>query len=219
MTTVIRFLCAAGLFVAPGLVLSCGSSNDEVPDPFAGVFRDGTYTRFDDGKNYEVLFGVSPGRYVLFVDGAEQRRGTHTTATTTDGDPALGLVDEGDFPARCPQDQQLSAYIWKFKDNKLSLDAFEEKCDQRKKELESGDWLYQGPPPTSTAAPRSHSGSLGDERRADTQRVQDLVAPLGILFGERPHETEAARNHHVAVRRSKIRLQTAVAVASRAAAQ
>jgi len=150
MATAIRTLSAAGFFIALGAVLSCGSSKDEEPDPFAGIFREGIYTRFDDGKNYEVRFGVSPGRYILLVDGAEQRRGTHTTATTIEGDPALGIVDEGEFPARCPEDQQLGAYTWKIKDNKLSLNPFEEKCDQRKTELESDDWLYQGPAPTST---------------------------------------------------------------------
>ena len=147
MATVTRFLSTAGLFLLLGAVLSCGSSNDGVRDPFAGNFRDGVYTRFDDGKNYEVRFGVSPGRYILLVDGAEQRRGTHTVATTIEGDPALGITDEGEFPARCPEDQQLAAYTWKFKDNKLSLDASEDKCGQRKKELESDDWLYQGPVP------------------------------------------------------------------------
>lgn len=153
MAFAIRLLSAAALFIVSGAVISCGSSNNEEPDPFAGIFRDGAYTRFDDGKNYEVRFGVSPGRFTLLVDGAEQRRGTHTTVTTIEGDPALGIVDEGDFPARCPEDQQLGAYTWKIKDNKLSLDPFEEKCDQRKKDLDSDDWLYQGPAPTSTPIP------------------------------------------------------------------
>ena len=156
METVIRFASAAALFITLAAVLSCGGSDgspDETPDPFAGVFLDGIYTRFDNERNYEVRFGVTSGRYVLLVDGAEQRRGTHTTVTTNEGDPALGLVDEGEFPARCPEDQLLGAYTWKFNDNKLTLDAFEEQCDQRKDELESDEWLYQGPNPTASPVP------------------------------------------------------------------
>jgi hypothetical protein len=147
----LRSLFTAALFVSLIAVLSCGS-DDEPPDPLGGIFQEGVYTRFDGEKNYEVRFGVAIGRFVLLVDGVEQRRGTHTIATTIEGDPALGILDEGAFPARCPEDQQLSAYVWKLKDNKLSLDPFEEPCEQRKSELDSDDWLYQGPAPTSTPA-------------------------------------------------------------------
>jgi hypothetical protein len=154
MAAAIRSLSATALFIALGAVLACGGdSKDEETDPFARTFREGIYTRFDDGKNYEIRFGVSVGRYVLLVDGVEQRRGTHTLVSTAEGDPALGLIDEGEFPAKCPEDQLLGAYTWKFKDNTLTLDAFEEKCDERKKELESDKWLYAGPAPTETPAP------------------------------------------------------------------
>jgi hypothetical protein len=143
-------LVTTALLVGLVSVLSCGDSDDGSPDPLGGIFQEGVYTRFDGEKNYEIRFGVSIGRFVLLVDGVEQRRGTHTLATTKDGDPALGIIDDGQFPARCPEDQQLSAYVWEIKDNKLSLDPFEEPCEQRKSELDSDDWLYQGPAPTST---------------------------------------------------------------------
>ena len=49
-----------------------------------------------------------------------------------------------------PRINSLAGIPWKLNDNKLSLNAFEDPCDQRKKELDSDDWLYQGPAPTST---------------------------------------------------------------------
>ena len=150
MQKVIAYLTLAALCAACGLVLSCGGSDDEsTSDPFSRTFFDGIYTRTKDGAEQEVRYGTSVGGYRLTVDGEEQRRGSYTRVTTGAGKPALAFIDDGEFPGKCELDQEPGVYLWNFKDNKLTLDAESEKCDQRKDEL-SGDWDYQGSLPSVT---------------------------------------------------------------------
>lgn len=131
------------------VMVACGGSGDggATPDPFAGLFREGIYTRTDGDKTYEIKFGVSLGSYVL-LGAAEERRGSYTLVTTPGGDRAFAFIDDPEFAAKCSLDQEPGIYVWEFKDDKLSLDQFDEKCDERREELNSKDWRYQGPLPS-----------------------------------------------------------------------
>ena len=44
---------------------------------------------------------------------------------------------------------------------------------------------------------------------ADSERGIDLLAALGVLFGESPDEADAAADHHVAVRCSEVGVECA----------
>jgi hypothetical protein len=152
-----KWLITALVLLSVTVSLACGSDDNASPDPFARTFRDGTYTRTRDGKVYKIAFGVSIGRYVLTVDGAEQRRGTYTQgfAPGEDGqavgtETRMAMIDEGEFEGKCAPDQEPGAYRWQFKNNKLTLESIDDECERRKGELESRDWLYEGPLPTAT---------------------------------------------------------------------
>jgi hypothetical protein len=152
------------LFIAL-LLASCGGGSGAgggaTPDPFADIFREGIYTREDNGDSYEIRFGVQIGIYSLTVNGEERRRGSFTLGYAPDpvGQADLtrkrvAMVDRPESPTMCAPEQEPGGYEWDFDDNKLKLTALEEECEQRKDDLDSDDWLYQGPLPT-TPAPMS----------------------------------------------------------------
>jgi hypothetical protein len=157
MPTQVSWTIVVALVAASAVLVSCGGSDadsEATPDPLEGAFREGIYTRTEEGKSYEIRFGVEIGRYVLLTDGVETRRGTHTLATTTEeGAPALAFIDEGEFEGVCTGEQALGVYLWEFEDNKLSMKTHTEECEQRRIELESDDWAYQGSLPTATPPP------------------------------------------------------------------
>jgi len=141
--------------VAATISMSCGGSDEpEVsPDPLSTVFRDGIYTRTKDGKAYEIIYGIGIGRYSLTIDGVEQRRGSYTHVTTPEGDKAIAYIDDGEFAAKCDLSEEPGVYLWQREGDKTPLDVYDEKCDQRKDELE-GEWNYMAPLPSMTPIQR-----------------------------------------------------------------
>jgi hypothetical protein len=137
------------------LVVSCGGSDEgePSPDPLSTVFRDGIYTRTKDGKQYEIIYGIGIGRYSLEIDGVEQRRGSYTHVTTPEGDKAIAYIDDGEFPAKCDLSEEPGVYFWERDGDRTPLDVYEEKCDQRKDDLE-GEWIYTAPLPSFTPIQR-----------------------------------------------------------------
>jgi hypothetical protein len=153
----------ASLLVPVLFLTSCNGGSDggngATPDPFEGFFREGIYIREKDGDNYEIRFGVAGGIYSLSVNGEERRRGSFTPGfappppgqTPDPSQTRMAMIDRPESPVKCANDQEPGTYEWDFDDNKLKLEVFAEECEERKQDLESGDWEYQGPLPTTPA--------------------------------------------------------------------
>jgi len=137
------------------VTVACGSDDETPDDPFPGVFRAGLYSRTEDGTTYELNFGAL-GRFTLKADGADHRAGTYTFVGTSLGEinNAFAFIDESEAPEECAEEDEPGVYRWLFNagDNTLSLNVFDETCDDRKDELESDEWLKQ-PDPSPTPAP------------------------------------------------------------------
>jgi hypothetical protein len=155
-------LLTASLLITLLFLTSCDggsdSGNGATPDPFEGFFREGVYIREKDGDNYEIRFGVLLGIYSLTVNGEEQRRGSYTLGyapgpggMADTSQKRLAMIDRPESPSACSPEQEPGGYEWDFDDNKLKLEALTEECEERKQDLESGDWEYQGPLPTTPA--------------------------------------------------------------------
>lgn len=154
MNATSRRLLPALILGIIAIALACGSDNEPSADPFPGVFRAGLYSRTDGGTTYELNFG-DIGRYTLKADGADHRAGSYTFVGTKFGEinTAFAFIDER-APVECAEEDEPGVYRWsfKFEDNTLSLDVFDESCGDRKNELESEEWLKQ-PDPSPTPAP------------------------------------------------------------------
>jgi len=154
MKAIARRLLPALVLGFIAITVACGSDAETPADPFPGVFRAGLYSRTEDGTTYELNFG-GIGRFTLKADGADHRAGSYTFVGTSFEviNDAFAFIDES-APVECAEEDEPGVYKWSFNagDNTLSLDVFDETCDDRKDELESDEWLKQ-PDPTPTPAP------------------------------------------------------------------
>ncbi|HEV8575326.1 MAG TPA: hypothetical protein VGR43_11535 [Dehalococcoidia bacterium] len=155
MKAVSRLLLPAVTLGVIAFAAACGSGDKTPDDQFAGFFRPGVYTRTDGDKTYEINLGGA-GLYSLKLNGADYRAGSYTLVGTSlspeDINKAFAFIDEAEGPTQCAEEDEPGVYKWSFTETTMKLDAFRESCDQRKDELESGDWLRQ-PDPSSTPAP------------------------------------------------------------------